>query len=74
MLICTGLALLSPNRTILKKKLKDVDSRARLVSDLRDLIGSTPGLNCDGLSDEYMLEILDWAATDRIDKVTGLYD
>ena len=72
MLICTGLALLSPNRTILKKKLKDVDSRARLVSDLRDLIGSTPGLSCDGLSDEYMLEILDWAATDRIDKVTGL--
>ena len=68
----TGLTLLSPDRTILKKKLKAVDSRARLVSELRDLIGNTPGLSCDGLGDEYMLEILDWAATDRIDKVTGL--
>ena len=43
-----------------------------LVSDLRDLIGNAPGLSCDGLGDEYLLEILDWAATDRIDKVAGL--
>ena len=35
------------------------------------LIGLTPGLSCDDLSDEYMLEILDWAARDRIDKIAG---
>ena len=59
------------NRTILQKKLKATESRADLVRDLRALIGRTPGLSCDGLSDEYVLEILDWAARDRIDKIAG---
>ena len=61
-------------RTILQRKLKVTESRVDLVRELRDLIGRTPGLSCDDLSDEYMLDMVDWAARDRIDKISGLYD
>ena len=59
------------HRTILQKKLKEAESRADLVGELRGLIKRSQGLSCDDLTDEYLLEILDWAARDRIDKIAG---
>ena len=59
------------HRTILQNQLRAAESRTALVSELRALIERTPGLRCDDLSDEYLLEVLEWAARDRIDKVAG---
>ena len=67
----TTYLLYSLCRTILQKKLKAAESRADLVGELRGLTERSQGLSCDDLSDEYLLEILDWAARDRIDKIAG---
>ena len=67
----TTYLLYSLCRTILQKKLKEAESRADLVRELRGLIERSQGLSCDDLTDEYLLEILDWAARDRIDKIAG---
>ena len=68
---CIDVKLCNLHRTILQNKLRAEESRATLAVELRAVIERTPGLSCDGLGDEYLLEMLDWAARDRIDKVAG---
>lgn len=61
------------NLTVLRNKLKDVGEREKLVPELRRLIDKTlEGESSSHLNDAYLMAMTEWAAKDRISKISDL--